>query len=706
MDISLAWLNEYLEPGDVTAQEADDLLTQAGLPIEGHTPLESGDVVLDVEVTSNRMDCLSHIGCAREVAALSGRALVYPEPGEPARGGPVAGLLTLENREPGACPLFTAHVITGAKVGPSPAWLVERLEAIGQRSINNAVDVTNFITMELGNPCHVFDRSKLADQSLVVRYAEEGEKLRTLDDKQRVLKASDLVVADAERAQSLAGVIGGGDSEVDASTTDIVFEMATWDPVTVRTQARRLAIVTDAGYRFQRGIDPRTIGDSARRAVALLCELTGGTLADGVLSEGAPLPESAFVTLRPSRAAAIMGIDTPAGEIISMLRGLEIGVEQTGGDELRCEIPPHRSRDLTREIDLIEEVARLTGYDAIPVSEKLDVRVDAPQPERRARRELGRVLTGFGFDETVTFSFARTAHAELFVPKGLEVVSVDDERRGDEPALRPSGMIGLLGCRRANQAARSAAPGLVRLFEITAVFAQEPAAKGERPGSVERQNLCMLMDAPGSAESTKRSTDDVQRGLRVMRGAIDTIVRSMHGAEARVVVEPASGLGIRGWDDSAVAGVSVVLPGGGEPVRLGLFGLISAEARKAFDLDVPVIAAELGLDPLVAGFPPKSLAHALPSFPHIERDLSLVVDEGVRWDQISGMVGGLGLDRLETCGFVGAFRGKQVGAGKKSVTMRLRFRDADRTLRHEEVDPQVESVVLQAKTDFGAEVRG
>ncbi len=706
MDISLAWLNAYLEPGDVTAQEADDLLTQAGLPIEGHTPLENGDVVLDVEVTSNRMDCLSHIGCAREVSALSGRALNYPEPGSPALGSPVGGLLSLENREPALCPLFTARVITGAKVGPSPAWLVERLEAIGQRSINNAVDVTNFITMELGNPCHVFDRTKLAGQKLVIRHAEDGEKLRTLDDKQRVLKATDLVVADAERAQSLAGVIGGGDSEVDGSTTEIVFEMATWDPVTVRTQARRLAIVTDAGYRFQRGIDPRTIEDSARRAVALLCELTGGTLAEGVLSEGAPLPESAFVTLRPSRAAAIMGIGVPAGEIITMLRGLEIGVEQTGEDELRCEIPPHRSRDLTREIDLIEEVARLTGYDAIPVSDKLEVRVDAPQAERRARRELGRVLTGLGFDETVTFSFARTAHADLFIPRGLEVASVDDERRGDEPALRPSGMIGLLGCRRANQAARSAAPGRVRLFEITAVFAQEPAAEGAQPKSVERQNLCMLMDAPGAAESTKRSVDDVQRGLRVMRGAIDTIVRSMHGADARVVVQPATDPGIKGWDDSAVAGVSVALPGGGEPVRLGLFGLISAEAREAFDLDVPVIAAELGLDPLTAGFPPKSLAHALPSFPHIERDLSLVVDEGVRWDQISGMVEGLGLERLETCGFVGTFRGKQVGAGKKSVTMRLRFRDADRTLRHEEVDPQVESVVLQAKTDFGAEVRG
>lgn len=708
MDISLDWLNQYLSPNGVTAREADDLLTQAGLPIETHTPLPGGDVLLDVEVTSNRPDCLSHIGCAREVAALSGRALVYPEPVEPTRGGPVADLLTLENRDHAACPLFTAHVLTGCNVGPSPSWLVERLEAIGQRSINNAVDITNFITMELGNPCHVFDRSKLAGSALVIRFAEEGERLRTLDDKDRVLKASDLVVADAERAQSLAGVIGGGDSEVDGSTTDIVFEMATWDPVTVRTQARRLAINTDAGFRFQRGVDPRTIDDAARRAVALLCELTGGTLAEGVLGEGAPLPGAQIVPMRPSRVGTILGIDIPVGDMITMLRAVEIGVEQAGEDELRCEIPPHRSRDLPREIDLIEEVARIKGYDAIPVAETMSVSIGPPQAERRARHELGRVLTGLGFDETVTFSFTSPKHAGLFMPPGLESTAVDDARRADEPTLRPSGLLGLLGCRRANQSARSASPGMVRLYEVTSVFAQHPAGDDETvpPVSVERRNLCLLMDVPGSDESTKRSHEDLQRGLRVMRGAIDTAVRAMHGSEAEVIVTPLADCSIPAWDADATASVQVRQAGANEPVMVGLFGLLSDAAIRAFDLDVPVVAAELGLDPLIAGFPPASLAHALPSYPHIERDLSLILDETVRWSDLVGVVEELALDRLESCDFVGAFRGKQIGPGKKSVTMRLRFRDAERTLRHEEVDPQAEAVVLQINARFGAELRG
>lgn len=714
MDISLHWMNSYLEPGDVSAQEADDLLTQAGLPIEGHTPLKGGDVLLDVEVTSNRPDCLSHLGCAREVAALSGRRLKYPEPGEVPTAGTVGDLLTLENREHGGCPLFTARVITGCKVGPSPSWLVERLEAIGQRSINNAVDITNFITHEFGNPCHVFDRAKLAGHALVVRHAEDGEKLTTLDGKVRTLRASDLVVADSARVQSLAGVMGGADSEVDEGTTEIVFEMATWDPVTVRTQARRLAINTDAGFRFQRGIDARTIADAAARAVALLVELTGGTLAEGELREGAALPSAQFVALRPSQVRRMLGISVPAGDIIAMLRSVEIGVEQLGEDELKCEIPPHRSRDLPREIDLIEEVARIKGYAAIPTDDALSVSITPPQADRLAVRELGRVLTGLGFDETVTFSFANPKKAAFFQPVGVDLAAVDEARRPDEPTLRPSPLTGLLGCRQANQAARSAAPGTVRLFEIAAAFGQEPAAgqgatkPGLPPRSIETRNLSLVMDVPGSADSVKRKFDDKQAGLRAMRGVIDTLVRAMHGTRASVEVVPldkaADAKVCPAWDPAAT-GVVRINPAEGDAIELGCFGLIAPAAQQAFGLDVPVIAAELNMAALVCAYPPRSLAHPLPSFPHIDRDLSLIVDEGTRWSAIDAIVAGQSLDRLEACSFVGVFRGEQIGAGKKSVTLRLRFRDGDRTLRHDEVDPQVETVVTQAKNTLGAEIR-
>jgi len=709
MDISLAWLNQYLSPGNVSADEADDLLTQAGLPIEERTTLDNGDVVLDVEVTSNRADCLSHVGCAREVAALSTsgpastekRTLAYPEPASPSTSGSVSDLLTLENTDHTLCPLFTARVITGAKIGPSPAWLVERLEAIGQRAINNAVDITNFITMELGNPCHVFDLKKLAGSKLVIRTAKPGEPLRTLDGKEHKLAATDLVVADGERATSLAGVMGGADSEVDDATTDIVFEMATWDPVTVRTQARRLAINTDAGYRFQRGVDPRTIDFAARRAVALICELTGGTLAEGVLAEGAPLPNPTVIPVRPSRARLIMGIDVHADRIVRLLSDLEIDVEQSGDDELRCTVPPHRSRDLTREIDIIEEIARGVGYHEIPIGEKVSVAVRTPQPERRALRELGSVLNGLGFDETVTFSFTTPKLGELLKPTGVNTVAVDDERRGGEPTLRPTVLSGLLQCRRANQDARSAPPGSIRLFELAESFGQ--TGEGANTKTVEHRRLALLADVPGSPDSFKRSHDDKQMGLRVMRGVLDAIARAMHGPEATITITPTDPVH-KGYEKTTHASVTLNAPGR-ESLAIGSVGLVSSEAQKAFEIDVPQVAAELDLPALVSSFPPKSLAHALPAFPGIERDLSLVLPESVRWADIESMVGGLDLERLEGTSFVGVYRGKQVGEGKKSVTLRLAFRDAERTLRHEEVDPQIETVVANAKERLGAEIR-
>ncbi len=707
MNISLRWLNSYLLPADLSADEAEDVLTHAGFPIESRTATPDGDTVLDVEVTSNRPDVLSHVGCAREIAASprarSARTLVPPAFAEAASAGGAPGPLALDNRVSALCPLFTARVFTGCRVGPSPAWLVRAIEAVGQRSINNVVDITNFVTLELGNPCHVFDLARLAGPRLVVRHAAEGEKLRTLDGKDRTLKAADLVVADAERAQSLAGVIGGADSEVTERTTDVVLEMATWDPVTVRTQARRLAITTHAGYLFQRRVHPRTIDLAARRAAALIAELTGGRVAGGVLSAGAAPPPTRVVEMRTSRARLVLGIETPVGDIIRMFRALEIGVSQADENTLRCEIPPHRDADLTREIDLIEEVARVGGYDRVPVADKLPVTVRAAQPHRRALGEVGRVLTGLGFHETVTFSFTSPKRADAFVPTGLARVDVDDARRGEEPTLRPSVLAGLLGCRRANEDARSAPAGGVRLYEIAAAFAQR-----EPRQSVERQTLALLADVPGAEGAAKRTHDDRQQGLRIVRGAVDALVRAMHGPTAEVRVEPAGPahpVPSAAWDAAATGLLSLRASRGAEPEVLGVFGMLTPATLAAFGLDTPVVAAELDVAALVRGFPPRSLAHELPSFPAIERDLSLVVEEGGRWADLEGAVGGLSLAGLEAVSYVGVYRGKPLAAGKKSVTVRLRFRDLGRTLRHDEVDPQVSMVVGEARKRFQAELR-
>jgi phenylalanyl-tRNA synthetase beta chain len=647
------------------------------------------------------------VGVAREIAAArhatTRRTLKMPEvylPGGEGTGAPVSDTLRLENRVPDRCPLFTARLIRNVKIGPSPDWLRRALESVGQRSINNVVDVTNFITLELGNPCHVFDLKKLAGATLVVRAAEPGEKVRTLYAGEHALRATDLVVADAERPQSLAGIIGGHDSQVDAGTTDVVFEMATWDPVTVRNTGRRLNIRTDAAYRFERGIDPRTIDYAARRAVQLIAAVSGGELAKGVLTAGAPLPEDRTVELRAARVEALLGVPVPEDEIVELLDALSIRTGRARAGVLACVIPAHRSHDLTREIDLIEEVARARSLGQIPLKERLEVSVHPPQRTERLQEDAARTLAALGYYETITFSFTRPAKGELWLPGGLELVAVDDDRRKAEPTLRPSVLPGLLGTRKANADARNAVPGGVRLFEMAATFAQLPASGGERR-TVERRVLAMLADVEFAGK--RPTVDETQHAVRSMRGAIEAVVRTCYGPDAEVAVET-SPPAHRGFDAKAHARVFVV-DAGGERDEVGSFGLISEAARRAEDLDQAVVGAELWLERLAAAPIPKPAVRALPQFPGIERDLSLIVPESTPWAAVSSLVESCGLERCVGWEMVSVYRGKQVGAGRKSVTVRVRFRDAGRTLRHEEVDPELARLTARAKADLGAEIR-
>lgn len=701
MNISLRWLNRYLEPGTLGplgADEAEDVLTHVGFPLESRTVQPDGDVLMDVEITSNRGDCLSHLGIAREIAAKTGRTLRPPSPGHTRRGGRVEEMLRLENAAPDVCPRFTAQAIRNVKIGPSPDWLRHALESVGQRSINNVVDVTNYLTFELGNPSHVFDLDRLAGRALVVRYARAGEPLKTLDGKQRTLVETDLVVADAERAQSLAGVMGGADSEVSQSTVNVALEVACWDPGTIRRAARRLGIRTDAGYRFERGVHPRTLDEAARRAAELLVQVAGGELCEGMLDAGRPLPEPRVIDLRPSRCAAIIGHDVPAGDMIALLRRLEIEVEQRDEDRLSCTIPPWRI-DLEREIDLIEEVARIRGLDRIEVVDKLPMTVRPPQTTERAARELAATLTGMGFYETVTFSFVSPAQAAPFTRPGISLIKVDDERRGADGTLRPSVVPGLLLCRRANRAAQVEVPGGVRLFETAASFGQ--TADGV---SGERRTLALLMDVPASGK--KVTHDDRQAGIRLIRGSVESIARTLAGPRAVVRIDAARDLP-SGWDPAASG--SVTLSDGERTVALGTLGLVSRAALDLFELEHPVACAELDLEPLLSFYPPKAALAPLPAFPSIERDLSLVVAESLPWATFDQTLAKLrqepDMALMEDARFVGVYRGEQAGKGRKSVTFRMRFRAPDRTLRHEEVDPQVARVVSVFKNEHGAELR-
>ncbi len=702
MKASVRWLNSLLEPGDLPAAEVEEALTNAGFPIDGREELPGGDVRLEVEITSNRGDCLSHVGLAREIAAVKARKLKMPAAPAARARGKIGESFGLENKVPDVCPRFAAHVIRAVKVGPSPAWLTERLESVGQRPINNVVDVTNYLNFLFGQPSHVFDLAKLAGRKLVVRYASEGEALTTLDGKKRKLSRDELVVADGERAQSLAGVIGGADSEVTGATRDVVLEAATWDPVTVRRAARRHQVKTDASHRFERVVDPRTIDGPAKFAAALIAELSGGTLCEGMLDEGRRPEPPRVVEMRTERCRAIAGVEIGDATMALVLGAL--GIQGAGAKVglLRCTIPAWRP-DLEREIDLIEEVARTHGLRHVPIHERVSVRVRHPQESEQARREIGVALAGLGFYEAVTFSFTSPAAAAPWLPPGMTALEVEDERRAHEPTLRPSVLTGLLVCRRANQDAQASVPGGLRLFEMAAVFGRMergqgsgPSGRGGLTGVVENRNLALLMDVP--VEGKSASFEDRQRGVRLLRGAAEAVVRAAAGAEADLKIEPAEPH-CAAMAKGGYARVSL----SGRP--LGYFGLIADEVVRSLGIESPLAGGELNLDMLLAAYPPKAGVTDLPRFPSIERDLSLIVGEDVTWERVRTVVEGTSVERLEAVDFVGCYRGKQTGAGKKSVTLRMRFRDPARTLRHEEVDPQVEAVVGAAERELGAELR-
>ncbi len=685
MLINTAWLNELLEGPDLTPDEIETILTHQGFPIEERSPLPSGGGELfDVEVTSNRGDCVSHLGVAREVAAGAGRSFKLPDRPQPASTGkPVSVLTDVDNQTPDVCPLFTARVITGAKVGPSPKWLADRLESLGQRPINCVVDASNYILFEMGQPTHTFDMNKLDENRLVVRYAKANEEFVALDGAKHKLRDTELVVADANNAVSLAGVVGGLETGVTEQTTDILLEAATWDPVTIRTAARRLRITTDACHRFERIVDPGLIREAADRLAALLVELTGGTLAEGDIERGPGLERSEQrVTLRPQRCRDILGLDISASEMAQSLPKLGFTVTSSDDNAIECVIPDHRRHEVRREIDLIEEVARLHGFEDFHVTERVEMEVAPPQPERQAQTALTSALVGMGFYETVTFTFVTHAECDAFMPEGLKTLQVDEERRKGAPALRPSVIPSLLNCRRVNQDNGAAAAGEVRLFEISSVFAQTPGGD-----SVQNRNIALCVDAT-----------DPQHGLRQLRGVIDRLAREMGGVSATVALTPNKPV-MPAFDPDAHATLTL----NNEP--LGYLALLNKKTLKQFGLDTPVAVAEVNLDALVSLYPAAATVHALPAFPAIERDLSVIVEEMTPWAQIEEAINNASPDRMVGLTFAGVYRGKQVGDGRKSVTLRMRFQDPARTLRHEEVDPQVESVVSTLKSAVGAEIR-
>jgi len=671
MKTSLAWLNSYLDQ-PVTADQVDHILTNQGFPIESSDSV-GDDVMLDVEVTSNRSDCLSHVGLAREMAAGVGGKLQPPAIKLPAGQGQVADHTHVENEAPDLCPVYTARVITGVTVGESPAWLVNYLTMVGLRSVNNVVDITNYVLMEMGQPLHAFDLNLLAEKRIVVRRASKGEPFIAIDGTQHTLEENMLVIADAARPVAIAGVMGGQDSEVSEQTTDILLESAAFEPLSVRRTSRRLKLSSDSSFRFERGVDGLGIDRASQRAAQLIVELAGGTLADGVIRVGEDEPSPHAVVMRVARCNQLLGTNLSGDDMAEKLDALQLSpVLDASGETITAQSPTWRL-DLHREVDLIEEVARIHGLDAIDMHDRLHIEVRPKQKTVAARQVVGQVLIAHGYHEAVTFSFIAPKLGEPFLRTGEQALLIDDERRKAEPMLRPALAPSLLTCRKANQ---DVGNHNLRLFEVAAVWSRKDSE------TVERSSLCLLSDCV-----------DTQQGLRDQRGTIEELISQLAG-NVTVVFETAQMANMSVSARVHVAGSDV-----------GYIGVLDHACRDSFDLQSEIVLAEIDIDLLLTHYPPDHQVAQLARFPAIERDISIVVDEAVCWQQIESHVHATLPKLLESLSFVVTYRGKPIAKGQKSVTLRMQFRDPANTLRHDQVDPQVDAVIKRLQSELNAQLR-
>jgi phenylalanyl-tRNA synthetase beta chain len=662
MKISLEWLEEYL-PGarGLGGERAGEALMGGGLPVETIERVRD-DVVIDVEVTSNRSDCLSHVGVARELGALVNKAARGVSAEVKESGASASGATSVRIEAPDLCPYYCARVIRNVKVGPSPGWMVRRLEAIGLRAINNVVDVTNYVLFELGQPLHAFDFDRLAERRIVVRRAGAGEKLVSIDGKARELTPEMLVIADARKPVAIAGVMGGKETEVGVGTVNVLLESARFDPLSVRKTSRALALRSDSSYRFERGIDPTLAELASRRAAQLILETAGGELLSGVAAAGEATHRPKALALRLAKLRSVLGVEIPPTEAVDALRRQGFG-PVLRSDAILCTVPSWRL-DVGIEVDLVEEVARTVGYERIPMRQTIEVTLTPPQEDLRAIEAIRLSLVAGGYFEALTFSWVSDSLRDDFVPaeaKGL--LRADATVRKDNAHLRPSMIPGLLEAVRRNESVGN--PGAM-LFEIGSTFWVGEGGKVD-----ERRRVALV----GGTE------------YREVRGAVEAILEGLDaGRRVKVVPDRRAG-----WSAAACGRIEW----GGEAV--GWIGKIdSGVAEKVGLREVPV-AAELELSPLIAGAQWQPQVRELAKFPAVKRDLSLVVAERVRYEEIESALRELKLPNLEGLEYVTTYRGKQVGEGQKSVTVQLVFRSEAGTLTGEEVEGSVQRVVGVAK---------
>lgn len=676
MKVLYNWLKEFVDVA-TPATELASRLSLAGVAIDSVEDSPAGPV-LDAEITSNRPDCLGHYGIAREAATIYRKPLkpVHPKLKESKEKVESAARVDIE--VPDLCGRFTARVIRGVKIQPSPDWLRERLAAIGQNSINNVVDVTNYVMFELGHALHAFDFDKLREHRIIVRRARAGEKLRTLDGVERTMTKEMCVVCDASRALAVGGVMGGADSEISFSTRNILIECAWFDPVSVRRTSKALGLRTEASYRFERGADPEMAELASRRAAELVQQLAGGETLAGVVDVYPRRETQRQIEFARQELLRVMGADVPDRDVEEILgslgfKPLRVDVNRGSAGSLAarwdCTQPSWRRWDVTRGIDLIEEVARHYGYDKFPP--RLP---PAKQPARRlphaeALDRLRERLVALGYQEIVEIPLVDSRRDERFRAENVTPAVIGNPLAADASVMRSTGTVSMVGAIEWNL---NHGRHDLRLFEIAKAYAVRDGEPVE--------TTVLTLGATGLAREKSVYEDAREFAFADLKGNLDQV-----GALAGGLAWRAGG---PRWLAGTRAAQIALGPGNGHSAEtnngaIGVAGQLARTVADEFKLRQDVFVAELQLEPLLVAIESaRSALHfaPLPRFPAVERDFSLILDNGITFTQVADTVRALNIPELQSIEPMDLFRGGQVPAGKFSLMIRVTFQSSEATL--------------------------
>jgi len=667
------------------------------------TPLADllGDVILNLDITPNRPDCLSVIGIAREIAALTGEKIHLPDSTYAKSATAIESRVSVEIADPGLCPRYCASLISGVTIAESPPWMQERLISYGMRPINNIVDITNFVMVEYGQPLHAFDFERIRGGRIIVRRARDGEQIVSLDDIDRNLSSDMLVIADEDRAVAVAGVMGGANSEVTEGTATILLEAASFNPRSVHYTARTLQMPSEASIRFERGIAPGVTLPALKRATQLIAELGGGEAAAGTIDVYPGRVETAPLTITPEEVTRVLGVTFSREQIVDTLTALGFESTSGAGDEVVAVAPDWRS-DITCPVDIIEEVARVIGYDEIPVTMLSgSVPRHNPEPVVALRRRLGEVLTGLGFQEIVSHSLTSLDAITRLYPESevgpASLVKLSNPMTTTYEYLRPDLRSCLLSSLANNQ---GRADGGIRLYEIGRVY--RPGEEGHLPDEFDM--LAGIVSGTRHEawwQGSDAPDGDGELDFFDVKGAVENLLD-------RLSVAAVFGPG----DDPSLhpAGQAVIMGGGSRlglrvgSGRLGVIGEIHPDVLDSFEIDGPACFFEISLPTLLAAASAHHEYRPISRYPAIIRDLALVVDAAVSHQQATDIIGGFPL--VEQVTLFDVYSGEQVPAGKKSLAYRVSFQSSDHTLTDGEADRVQKKILSKLSSEIGAVLRG